>query len=218
MVKTNSFSSESAIYRELAASSASRWAAQAVFIQLLPSLLSTIKRHRLPQVTSSLKVKRRTYAFHSQPSGSLKEVTLTPRATTVLGSFPCSIDAGSSKRSASVLSGGKQTRGFTYSATYFSATGGSQGMGTVCRTLGSQGLGFQESETWWDQQVLCPVPHLQAAGFPVTVCSHQGNGHFRASVPDYKSSREGPWTSPSLVSPASSSFLHLINVWQCFLG
>lgn len=31
-------------------------------------------------------------------------------------------------------------------------------------------------------------------------------------------SREDPWTNPSFVSPASSSFLHLIDRWQYLLG
>jgi len=60
-------------------------------------------------------------------------------------------------------------------------------MGERGHVVGCEWLGLQESEIWWDQQVLCPVPHLQAAGFAVTVCSRRENSHFHVSIPDYKS-------------------------------
>lgn len=182
------------------------------FIQLLSLLLSTTKQHRLPQVTSSLIVKCCTYDVHSQPSGSLKEITLMLKAPTVLVSFPCSIDAGSSERSASavlewrdenkrlhlyVMIGLDDLKGLLQLNWFYDSIFSHVFFRQQCQpgcecclymdegshTLGSKGLGFQEFEIWQAQQVLCPVPHLQAAGLAVPLCSPQGNSHFQASVP-----------------------------------
>lgn len=59
------------------------------------------------------------------------------------GTFPFSMDAGSSKRSASILERRDANKGLhLYSPTYFSATNGNKGMGTVL------GWGMPHFEEW----------------------------------------------------------------------
>lgn len=135
-----------------------------------PVLLSAIKEQTLPQVASSLKANCCTYNSHSQAPGSLEEIMPTLRATAVLGTFPCGVDASSSERSAAILAWkDANKRLHVPSATCFSGTSVRWGMGATFTqmrfaTLGGVMLVFQKFKIQWDQQVLCPIPTCRQVG------------------------------------------------------
>lgn len=87
--------------------------------------------------------------------------------------------------------------------------------------FGEQGSGLSGVWNLAGSAGLCAVPHLQAAGFAVPLCSHQGNSHFQASVqathPSVNEILKGRALDKLTLSPASSSFLHLIYRWQYLL-